>query len=678
MSDFVEEIIKNSPKWVFRKAEENEVENFTKKTEYSRIVSSIFLAKDIRTEEDLQHYLCDDIFSLHNPFLFNHMMRTVARVRKAINEEEKIFIFGDRDVDGVLSTAMLYNLLKKFDASVYYKVPEGEYGYGIEKCDIDIARDTGVNLIITVDTGISSFQEVEYANSLNIETIILDHHVQPAKIPDAYSILNPKLEKENYPFKYLSAGSVVLKFIHGFITTYTKNFNRVFLILMPDDKKIKGLKVRNGLIEDYIEIKESINYPIKNNYVIVHDSRYELPEYLTQWLKEKKIERLSLINPKKYKSINEFADVFIKIFSKKQKKCINLVSSFIDLSAISTISDIMPLIGENRIIVKEGLKQIKKTANIGLKVLLNYCDLPNREIRAKDIAWNIAPIINSAGRMGDAKIAVDLFTTDDFREANDISKLLIELNLKRKEKGEKNLNIIKPIIENKYYKDPVIILSTDKAEHGVTGIIASKIAREFLKPAIIIVNDGKIGIGSGRGSKRFDLVSLISRCSDLLVKFGGHRSAVGFTIDTENIDLFRNRINNMVESEYTKCENQSVLEIDEVLSADDITFDLFNELMIFEPTGAENQKPKFSILNTSIINPIAIGKDKNHIKFAITSKFGIFDVIGWELADKSFRILEKSNYVDIVFTIDDNYFRGDKSLQLIMQDIRASRKRVYS
>jgi len=674
MRDFVEEIVKNSPKWIFKNIEQEESREFSEKTGYNKLVSNIFLSKGIKTQEQLKHYLFDDIYSLLNPFLFNNMMKTVTRVKKAIDKEENIFIFGDRDADGVLSTAMLYNVLKKFDSIVYYKVPEGEYGYGIEKRDVDIAKEKGVKLIITVDTGISSVKEIDYANLLGIDTIIIDHHVQPGEVPKAYSILNPKMDYEKYPFKNLSAGGVVLKFIHALITTFTKNFNKIFLLLMYNGDQVKGVKIKNGLIEDYIVIKESINYPIKNNYIIVHDSNSKLPIYLVQWLKEKKIKQLGLICHKKYQSLKEFADSFIKIFHKQQKKSIDFVRSFIDLSAISTISDIMPLVDENRIIVKEGLKQIKQTENLGLKVLLNYLNLPDREICSKDIGWNVAPVINSAGRMGNAKLAVDLFTTNDNCKANDISKVLIELNIKRKEKGEKNLNIIKPLVEDKYYKDPVIILSTDKAEHGVTGIIASKIAREFLKPTIIIVNDGKIGIGSGRGSKGFDLVSLVTRCSDLLVKFGGHKSAIGFTIDTEKIDSFRERIHKIVENEYDRFENQTVFEIDEVLSSDDITFDLLNTLTVFEPTGVGNLKPIFSILNTSVINPIAVGKDKSHLKFIIPSKFGTIDVIGWELADKGFKILEKSKFVDIVFTVDDNYFRGEKSLQLILQDIRASKK----
>ncbi|MCK5570760.1 MAG: DHH family phosphoesterase, partial [Spirochaetes bacterium] len=205
MSDFIDEMINNSPKWVCKDLDEDDVEDFSRRTGYSKVVSRIMLQRGINTGEILEHYLSDDIYFLVNPFLFTGMVSTVNRVKNALHNNEKIFIFGDRDADGVLATAMLYNMLKKFDADVFFKVPEGEYGYGIEIEDVDIARERGTSLIITVDTGVSSIKEIEYANSLEIDTIVIDHHVQPNVTPAAFSILNPKMDFETYPFENLSA-----------------------------------------------------------------------------------------------------------------------------------------------------------------------------------------------------------------------------------------------------------------------------------------------------------------------------------------------------------------------------------------------------------------------------------------------------------------------------------------
>ena len=672
MPDFIEEMIKNAPKWVFRKIAEDELEDFSRKIGYNRLISKILLLRGIKNEEDLKHYLYDDINSLNNPFLFTQMPSAVNRVKKALHEKEKILIFGDRDADGVLSTAMLYNMLKRFDADVFYKVPEGECGYGIKQKDIDFAVDRMVKLIITVDTGVSSISEIDYANSLGIDTIIIDHHVQPGNIPNVYSILNPKMEFETYPYKQLSAGGVVLKFIHAFILSHTKHFNRVFVPIVADGDTVKGAKVKNGIIEEYFHFEESINYPIENNSMIVRDIKKKLPGYITSWLGEKKIDQLSLMCSEPYDSIKEFAHLFSKLYLRKQKKCTEFVRSFIDLSAISTISDIMPLIGENRIIVKEGIKQIKETTNLGLNVLLGYCNLPGRDLTAKDIAWNVSPLINSAGRMGDALIAVDIFTVDDVKKANDLSKTLIELNEKRKEKGKKNLSIINPIIEDKYYKDPAIVLATDHAEHGVSGIIATRIARKYSKPAIIIVNDENIGIGSGRGSGNFDLVSIISKCADLLIKYGGHKSAIGFTIEINNIDIFRKRVHKIVQDELDEFKHQETIEIDDIIAPDVINFQFLSELNIFEPTGTGNSDPYFSIVKTMVINPTPIGEDKNHIRFLIPASRGTIPVIGWGLADKGLRILKECLPVDIVVSIEDNYFRGERSIQLVLHDLRLS------
>jgi single-stranded-DNA-specific exonuclease len=672
MPDFIDEMINNSPEWVFPELNEGEVEDFSRLTGLSDVVSRIMLKRGIDTEEGLKHYLSDNIFFLNNPFLFTQMVHAVNRVKKALHENEKIFIFGDRDADGVLATAMLYNMLKRFNADVFYKVPEGEYGYGIEKKDIDLAVERGASLIITVDTGISSVSEIDYASSLRVDTIIIDHHVQPNVTPEAYSILNPKMDFETYPFKNLSAGGVVLKFIHAFILSHTKNFNRVFVPLLPEGETVRGVKVINGIIGEHITINESIHYPIESSYTVVLDGKKKLPEYFSSWLKERKIDQIALMCSQSYRGIDEFARLFVKLFSQRQKKTTEFVRSFIDLSAISTISDIMPLIGENRIIVREGLKQIAATSNLGLSILLGYCNLPEREYRAKDIAWHLSPLINSAGRMGDAQLAVELFITRDIKAANELSKTLIDLNEKRKEKGEKNFRIINPIVKTKYYKDPVIIMATDKAEHGVTGIIASKIARNFFKPTIIIVNDGKIGIGSGRGRGNFDLASLVARCDDLLQKYGGHRSAVGFTIDIENIESFRKRIHSIVVDEYELFKSQETLEIDADMVPEVIGFKLLKELIVFEPTGVGNRAPCFSISKTTVINPTCIGRDKNHLKFLIPTETGTIPVIGWGFADKGCRIIEDSDYIDIVFNIEDNYFRGERSLQLVLHDIRAA------
>lgn len=674
MSDFIDEMISSAPEWVLREVDDDVVGEFSRMSGFGRRVARIFFLKGLRTETDLKHFLKDDIYDLHNPFLFSGMLDAVMRVRQAIHSNEGIFIFGDRDVDGVVSTAMLYNILKRFDADLLYRVPEGEYGYGIEKKDIDFAKEHDARLLITVDTGISSRDEVEYARSLGIDTIIIDHHVQPDVTPDAFSILNPKVTVESYPCRDLSGGGVVLKFIHAFIISHMKNFNHVFVPLIARGDTLEGARVKNGLIEDYITIEESIHYPLDENHTVVTDSVSRLPGYFAGWLKEKKIKRLSIVSPGHYQSIEEFTEIFLKLYSKKQSKAMALLREYLDLAALSTVADIMPLTGENRIIVKEGLQQIPRSSNLGLRTLLAYCDLQNRQLTSKDIAWSISPVINSAGRMGDADLAVRLFTTEDAHTAGELSKILIEFNEKRREKGEKNLSIISSIVEAKYCRDPVIVLSTDKADHGVTGIIASKIAHRYARPAIIIVNDGKIGIGSARGGSNFDLVSLVARCNDLLMKYGGHKSAVGFTIDTDNIGLFRERIHEIVMSELESFKEKEVLEIDDVLSPDEITFKLYEELKIFEPTGVGNHTPLFSILGTAIINPVAIGRDKRHIKFFIPATWGMIPVVGWGLADKAFRVFRENVQVDIAFTIEENLFRGERSLQLILHDIRASVK----
>jgi single-stranded-DNA-specific exonuclease len=500
----------------------------------------------------------------------------------------------------------------------------------------------------------------------------MDHHVPPNEYPEGSIILNPKMENEGYPFRELSAGGVILKFIHGFALSHTKNHNRTFVPIVIRGERILGRRVKNGIPLEKFEFEESINYPIKESDVVVTDTTTTPPDYFVKWLKDKKIRQLSIVGTKSCHSLDEFVDVFISVFTRKQKKTTRFLRSFIDLAAISTISDIMPLADENRVIVKEGLKQIPHTENMGLRVLLGYCDLPDHPLTARDIAWNLAPIVNAAGRMGSAIKAVNLFTTTDVGAANELARMLIEFNQQRKEKGERNLSIIGPMVETECYKDPVIVLSTDRAEHGVTGIIASRISKRFSKPAIIIVNDGIIGVGSGRGSGNVDLVSLVTRCDDLLMKYGGHKSAVGFTIETGNIDEFRERIQRIVKSDVDLYSFRPTIDIDDTIEPRDVADQFFEKLMVFEPTGIGNRPPRFAILGTTVTNPNCIGKNKNHVKFHIPSGGGMVQVIGWNMADKCLRIIEDSARVDIVFTIEENFYRNERSLQLTLLDIRSA------
>ena len=254
MSDFIDEMIKNSPEWICTENAESDIDELSRLTGFSRRVAKILWNREIRRQEDLDRYLRGDIYALHNPFIFKNMMEIVQRVRKAVYKEEKIFIFGDRDADGVLSTAMLFNMLSRFDADVIYRVPEGEFGYGIEKHDVDFAGNEGVSLIITVDTGISSAEEIVYAKSLGIDTIVMDHHVQPDTVPQAFAILNPKMKDEQYPFCHLSAGGVVLKFIHAFILSHTKNIQKsdvfIFKVGQQPDLFKKFITNSLGFVDD--------------------------------------------------------------------------------------------------------------------------------------------------------------------------------------------------------------------------------------------------------------------------------------------------------------------------------------------------------------------------------------------------------------------------------------------
>lgn len=537
---------------------------------------------------------------LSSPFEMKDMVAGIKRVETAISAGERITVYGDYDVDGVTSVCTLYLYLRSKGAIIDYYIPNrsGE-GYGVSCSAIDSIKERGTSLIITVDTGITAIEEIDYAKSLGIDVVVTDHHECRTELPLAAAVINPHRPDCPYPFKELAGVGVVFKFICGYEELSTK------------------------------------------------DSR---------------------------------SKVAARIFAQ-----------YADLVAIGTIADVMPIKGENRIIVSYGLKMIENTERVGLSALIDASNSKGDsqrgdrkkkkpKITSGYIGYTIAPRINAAGRIKTASMAVELFLADDRFEAMRIADELCKTN---KERQNEENNIIQEAYEmiEKYNIDenPVIVLDADNWHHGVIGIVSSRITEKYSRPSILISFDGNepdvpfeenIGKGSGRSIKGMNLVDALFYCSEHLVKFGGHELAAGMSVKRCELDNFRRLINEYALKNLTMEDMVPTMEIDSEVAFSDVNLALAEELHILEPYGVGNPVPLF-MMKGVLVNEISGVSDGKHTKLTFSDGKHTISAMYFSNSPDSLDVYIGDS-VDIIFNIDINEWGGRKSVQLIIRDIKVS------
>ena len=557
-------------KWECYEVDENEVEKLSRKYSLSKLIAKILVNRNIVEDEKVNVFLNPTRKDFYNPFLMPDMEKAVDRIIKAIENKEKIMIFGDYDVDGITSITVLKKFLLDRNAIVSEYIPNRlDEGYGLNKEAIKKIVDEKFDLMITVDCGISGIEEVEYANSLGIETIVTDHHEPGESLPNAIAVVDAKRKDNKYPFNQLAGVGVVFKLI-------------------------QAISQKMGLEE-----KEHLKY--------------------------------------------------------------------LDLVCVGTISDIVPLVDENRTIAKLGLKLVEVTKNIGLKTLLEMAGYS--KIDSFAISFGIAPRINACGRMGYASEALNLFLTENEQEARKIAKDLNEFNSKRQEIEKKIFDEATQQIESNSNDNDVIILGKENWHHGVIGIVSSKITELYFKPSILICFEGETGKGSGRSVPGFDLYEALSKCSSHIERFGGHSMAIGITLKKDEFDNFKKDF-----EDYAKNSNISdiipIISIDEEITLKDISVSDVAELKLLEPYGEANKTPLFLCKNLKIQSIRALSEGK-HLKLSLKEENFWVDAIGFNLGHLSeeYRIGDK---IDVVGTLEINQYNGRESIQINLKDIRKS------
>lgn len=563
-----------SKKWqYYNDVNEEEVKKLQEKYKINTLLATVLVNRNI-TAEKAEIFLNPTRNDFYNPFDMPDMEKAVGRIIEAIDKKEKVVIYGDYDVDGITSITVLKSFLKDRGLNVAEYIPNRlSEGYGLNKEAVKKIANDGNTLMITVDCGITGVEEVEYAKTLGMETIVTDHHEPGEEIPDAIAVVDCKRKDNKYQFRELAGVGVVFKLT-------------------------QAISQKLGLEEK---------------------------EYL----------------------------------------------KYLDIVSLGTISDIVPLVDENRVITKLGLKLVACTKNLGLKAILE--EIGMKKIDSSVVSFGVAPRINACGRMGFADEALRLLLSTNCEDAKDLAQSLGKYNNNRQSEEKKIFEeALVQIKEQKLENANSIVLAGENWHSGVIGIVASKITEMFFKPCILIcLEDGSdLGKGSGRSIPGFDLHEALMKCQDILEGFGGHSMAVGLSMKKQNFESFREKFYKIVEEANIK-DVEPIIKIDSILNVDTITKEMVKSLNLLEPFGEANKTPIFVFKNLKVDSIRALTEGK-HLKLSLkTNQNTYIDAIGFNLGSLSeeYKIGDK---VDVAGNLEINAFNNKENIQINLKDMMRS------
>jgi single-stranded-DNA-specific exonuclease len=541
----------------------------------SEVLARLLIQRDVKTFSQAKYFFRPSLDSLHDPFLMNGMETATRRVIQALTENQLMMIYGDYDVDGTCSTALLYLFLKELGANVDFFIPKRlTDGYGLNKTGIDYAKEIGASLIISVDCGITAVDETEYAKSLGMDVIICDHHQPKDSIPDAFAVLDPLKPECNYPFPYLSGAGVAFKLAQG--------------------------------------ISERIG-------------KRDLP------------------------------------------------LKYLDLVALAAAADIVPLIDENRTLVKEGMAQINSNPRPGILALIESSNMKPGELTTGQIVFTIAPRINAVGRLGDAERAVELIITDSKSEAYKMAQVLESENYERRKIDETTFAHALEIVENSLdlTTDTAIILHQESWHPGVIGIVASRLVERYYRPTIMLTTVEGIAKGSARSISNFNIYEALKKCENLLIHFGGHQAAAGLAVEIANLTEFKLRFNQIVKESITEEDLLPEVKIDSKLKFSEITPKFIRIIDQFAPFGPGNVRPVFLSEEVRIEGkPRIVGT--NHLVLTVKQNNSdkVFDSIGFNMGEYYDVLSKNPCEFDIVYNIDKSSRNGSSFPQFRIKDIK--------
>ncbi|MCJ7839928.1 single-stranded-DNA-specific exonuclease RecJ [Lederbergia sp. NSJ-179] len=558
-----------SSRWVVHEPNQKLANELAQKMKIAPIVATLLVNRGMITEEKAISFLHAENEDFHDPFLFQDMGKTVDRIQQAIDRQEPILIFGDYDADGVTSTTVLTETLLQMGANVTYYIPNRfTEGYGPNKDALQKAYTNGIQLIITVDTGIAAIEEAKFAKEIGIDFIITDHHEAGNELPEAFSIIHPKIPGSIYPFKDLAGVGVAFKLAHA----------------------LSG----------------------------------HLPEYL------------------------------------------------LDLAAIGTIADLVPLHGENRIIVKRGLKILASTPRLGLRELCEMAGTMISEVNEETVGFRIGPRLNAPGRLEHAGPAVELLKTKSPAEAKVLAEEIDRMNKERQMIVSNIADEAIQMVEQDFLSEEnkVIVIGKSGWNPGVIGIVASRLVEKFYRPTIILSFDHETGLakGSARSINGFNLFENLSSSSDILPHFGGHAMAAGMTLSIDHVDLLRHRLNEAANEQLEASDFIPITELDAAISLEEIDVESISQLNQLAPYGMGNPKPQILIEHVKVTNIKKIGANKNHLRMTLAQGDHLLDGIGFQLGRMASDISPGST-ASVIGELSINEWNNKKKPQIFLKDV---------
>jgi len=515
-------------------------------------------------------------FEPDNPFRLQGMDRAVSHVREAIRAGVPIVVYGDFDADGITATALLVLTLRSLGGETYPYIPHRvDEGYGLNRPALTELARKGARLVITVDCGIRSPEEVAHARRLGMDVIITDHHTLGPRVPEAVAVLNPRRPDCPYPYEHLTGVGL-------------------------------AYKLAQALLRANRQVPLAGSAPLEEE-------------------------------------------------------------DLLDLVALGTVADLAPLTGENRALVIRGLERLNTAPRPGLDALMRLTGVHQGQVSATTIGYVLAPRLNAAGRIAHAKIAYQLLTAQYPGEAEHLARQLDELNRQRQQLTAEALEKARAAVLAEGIDRPLLFVADPSFPPGVVGLVASRLAEEFYRPAVVVEQGVEESRGSARSIPEFHITQALDRCTDLLLRYGGHRAAAGFTVRTADLPELKARLTDLAEEALRDVDLTPTLEVDAEVPLREMNGQVWKALQDLRPFGEGNPEPLFASRHVRVRHQRAVGSDGAHLKLLLSDGNTVWDGIAFRQGDWADHL---PDYVDIAYHLQVNEFRGERRLQLNIQDVR--------
>jgi single-stranded-DNA-specific exonuclease len=702
-------------RWDKKPIDSDAVREFASRYGVDLLPAAIFIRRGITDPQQVRYYLEDDLSTLHNPFLLDEMSDAVTRILDAVAEGERVYVFGDRDVDGITSTVLMTEALRDIGLDTEWGVPMGDNSYGLSTDIVDqcLARD--ITLLVAVDCGTSNVDEIEYAVQNGIDVIVIDHHNPQERLPPAAAIINPKLSDTAYPFDGLCACALVSKVRLALRFAQTDFFNQPICLLdarpgneciVLDAVKMENLvpvdSISENLIPGILNVEGSrLADFLVGHEILVYDATGQgkllqeafgpdvdvglvdvAPELWGAFpslrgkslLRLREESRLSRYTDSAPSEIDLFRDLFSAFVYQREKSVYQDLEACVDLVALGTLADMMPVQDENRVLVARGLRRMTNNPRPGLHALLQRKRLLGKSIEAKDVGWSISPLINAAGRMGEPDKAVQLLLTEDSAERDRLADYVVQLNERRRQVGEEAWQAVQEQAKASYeaHDGRFILVHGDTIHRGITGIVAGRLARLYGAPAAVVCILAEKAIGSVRTARGMVATDLLARCDDLLSDWGGHDAAGGFNLPADRLGRLEQRLLEVVPVIEMKEREEEIIAVDAELPSGFLSPALMDVVTLFGPYGQDNPPLVFLSRDLRVDDISIMGKEQNHRKLLLNSGTHRWPAVYWNVAEKAGSEPRKGDTVEAVFHLGVNYFNGSETLRLTLVDVRQS------